>query len=227
MLAQILAGPFHLAARLRRARAVHPRGRTYAGTLRVSGRLPALDEGTDREVVVRVSKATPTPDGLPDVLGIALRVPTGVGPVDLLFATTGKRPGLRHLLRVRGSFTHAVYTTLLPYDVGGRTRVLALLPATARRVPGRLDRLDDAVTYAPLVFTLATATLTGPWEPCGTLEIRTPLPAGPPGDDAFDPQLNSLSDLHPTGPLQTLRRRAYDASRRGRGQPAPLERAHR
>jgi hypothetical protein len=227
LLSEILAMPFRLAVRLRRARAVHPKGRTYAGMLWASGRLPALDGGTGREVIVRVSKVTPTPGGLPDVLGIALRIPTGVGPVDLLFATTGKPPGLRHLPRARGSFTHAVYTTLLLYDIGGQTRVLALLPATARRVPGRLDLLDGAVTYAPLVFNLATATLTGPWEPCGTLEIRTPLPAEPPLDDAFDPQLNSLPGLRPTRPRQALRRLTHAVFCHGRGRPTPFRRAAR
>lgn len=223
-IAKILAVPFGAAARLRHARAVHPRGRTYAATLRVTDTGLADLLGEERHVVVRLSKATATPGGFPDVLGVAFRVPADAGPVDLLLATTGSRPGLRHLLQVRRSFGDAVHTTLLPYSVHGRIRMLALLPATTRRISCDMATLDAAIATGPLPFTLATASLTGPWEPCGTLEIHTPLPDGSPDTDAFDPEINNLPALHPAGPLRRWRLLAYAASRHGRGQPFAVPR---
>ncbi|HEX2312644.1 MAG TPA: hypothetical protein VHJ17_02865 [Thermomonospora sp.] len=217
-LAAALTLPFEVAARLRRARAVHPRGRSYRGTLVISAAGPPPPGEYD--VVARLSKATSTPGGAPDVLGVAVRVPAAAGPVDLLFATTGLAPGARHVLCVRRSFLAGAYTTLLPYDVGGHTRVLGLVPADPdRHVPTRLAVLDAEVTARPLRFTLVTAGLISPWRPSGTLEIHTPIPEDSEGTAAFDPQLNNIPGLHPTGPLQTIRRLAYARSRRGRHQP--------
>lgn len=221
MLDRILAVPFGMAARLRHARAVHPKGRTYAGTLRLTETASGLTGllGREQRVIVRISKATATPGRLPDVLGMAFRVHAADGPVDLLFATTGGSPVLRHLLRIRRSFSDAVHTTLLPYSVRGRVRMLGLLPVTARGVPSDLAGLDAAVAGSPLLFTMATASLAGPWEPCGALEIHTPLPDGSPDAEVLDPEINNLPALHPAGPLQRWRRQAYAASRRGRFLP--------
>ncbi|MBA9003940.1 hypothetical protein [Thermomonospora cellulosilytica] len=220
MIARILSIPFQVAARLRHDRALHPRGRNYRATLHLTGTVNAPIEKGDHDVVVRISKSTSTPGGLPDVLGVAFRVHAAAGPVDLLFATTGTGPVARHLLRVRRSFT-VPYTTLLPYDVGGRVRVLGLLPAPGRRIPCDLDALDAAISAGPLAFSLVTAALSGSWEPWGTLRVHTPLPGGSSDTEAFDPQLNCLPGLRPTGPFQRFRRLSYARSRRGGDRPAP------
>ncbi|WP_067824161.1 hypothetical protein [Actinomadura kijaniata] len=219
MLSRIVSVPFETAARLRHGRALHRRGRTYAATLRVTEPLPGLAAERPYDVIARLSKALSTPGGVPDILGVALRVSTDDGPLDLLFASTGRLPGLRHVLLPRASYTQGAYTTLLPYDVAGETRVLALLPTTRRTVRTGDEELNAEVAVAPLTFALATATLTGPWRTRGVLEVRQPPVRDLP--DAFDPQLNRLPGLHPTGPFQSVREAAYDASRRGRHEPAP------
>ncbi|TNY36887.1 phosphodiesterase [Thermomonospora catenispora] len=224
MIAEILSVPFQVAARLRHDRALHPHGRDYRATLHLIGTMNTPLEAGDHEIAVRISKSVSTPGGLPDILGVAFRVPAAAGAVDLLFATTGTGPVTRHLLRVRRSFT-VPYTTLLPYEVGGDLRVLGLLPAPGRRVPCDLAVLDAAIRTEPLTFELATASPAGRWRPWGTLRIHTPLPGGSPEAGAFDPQLNRLPGLRPAGPFQRFRRLSYARSRRGAGRPAPGRRA--
>jgi hypothetical protein len=105
----------------------------------------------------------------------------------------------------------------MPYSVRGRTRALALLPATRRVAPVDRDSLDAVVAASPLAFRLAVAPLAGRWEVCGTLEVRRPLLDHLPETEAFDPELRNVPDLRPTGPFQTFRRLAYAASRHASG----------
>src|SRR5687768_17053921 len=96
---------FHAAAagaRLRGARLMHPRGRAFTGTLVMlpgaTGRpgygaasRPLGGESRHR-VTVRLSKATATPSGWPDVFGIAIRLGGRLSPVDLLLTSSNPRP---------------------------------------------------------------------------------------------------------------------------------------
>ena len=63
--------------------------------LRTGARL--LDGSGRYRVTVRVSKATPTPRGWPDVFGLAIRW----AGVDLLLSSSNRRPLLRHLFLPR------------------------------------------------------------------------------------------------------------------------------
>lgn len=203
-----VAAVFTRLARLRGARVFHPRGHSYDATFTDAGLLPGSGTST---AVVRVSKAVPTPAGWPDVLGIAVRLR---GPVDLLFATTGDRPGLRHLLMPRGGFLNGIYTTLLPYEIAGEQRLVALRPLrTGAPVGTDLDSFDHAL---PVTFTVLSAPLTGGWRRCGELHVHTRRAADVPW---FDVHEHSLPGLRPAGPLQSLRRRAYRGSRAGRAHP--------
>lgn len=213
-LGKVVTRSFETAGRLRHARVFHPKGRMFGATLRLDGD-ELFGEPGPREVVVRISKGTSTPGALPDVLGIAVRVPTSTDPVDLLFASSGGLPVLRHALMPRRSFTGGPYTTLVPYRVEGRARVLGLMPPRGRSIPALLSVLDDAVAAAPITFVFCSAAPAGPWARHGVLEIHSPMKDDPPS--AFDPQLHRLPELRPIGPLQTLRRLAYQGSRRGRG----------
>lgn len=213
--ANAVTAAFSGIARLRQARVFHPRGRSFDATFVDAGLLPGAGTG---DAVVRVSKAIPTPGQWPDILGIAVRLQ---GPVDLLFATTGGRPGLRHLLMPRAGFMDGLYTTLLPYEVAGDTRVLALRPERAAGPTGvRLDTFEAAL---PVTFTVLSAPLTGGWRPCGELIVHTRRSADVPW---FDVHAHCVPELRPAGPFQSLRRRAYAGSRRGRGLGAagPVER---
>ncbi|WP_232835394.1 hypothetical protein [Actinocorallia populi] len=211
-------GAFGAASRLRGGHVFHNAGNIYVATLTIDRGdfLRGETEHRTYEAVARFSRALALPGGLPDILGIALHIPTGEGMIDLLFATTGRRPGMRHVLLPRRSFTSGAYTTLLPYSIKGRTALLGLFPQGHRRIPARLGPLDEAIAAAPLSFRLASASLLGRWRPHGTLRVHTPWA----GEDlgAFDPELHNVPELHPTGPFQTFRRKAYQGSRRVRGE---------
>lgn len=221
-------------ARLRGNRLFHPVGRVFDGTLSVFGtpdnyyRTPLLDRTQVHEVIVRLSKATSTPDGWPDVLGLAVRLgnPPGptAGPFDLLLATTSPEPVLRRLLFVPRRQFAVAYGSLLPYRVGGRLRLLGALPDGRSR--GRNASLDDAAALVRdpgLGFYLAEAATFSDWRPFAKLTLRLRDPdrdEDPNGDNlCFDPVRNSLSTLYPAGLFNALRSPAYEGSQHGRGAP--------
>jgi hypothetical protein len=203
-------------ATARRARLLHPHGVVFHATFTVTEPrdhgVPLLDRPGEHPALVRLSKASSTPRALPDVLGLALRIDNAGGDgrsLDLALATTGSRPGLRHLLAPRRDFA-VLYSSLLPYQVGDRRLLVAAVPADAsRRVPADLATLPGAV---PLVFRIAVAEPTGPWRPVATLTL-TDTHHGT--DPRFDVVANALDGFRPHGWLNRLRGPAYRASRRG------------
>nr|WP_055502616.1 hypothetical protein [Nonomuraea pusilla] len=196
-----------LVAALRRGRALHPRGMLLAGTIQIEN--PVLGERGEHEVLARLSKGLSVPGRLPDVLGLAVRLPDGV---DLLLSTGlfGRVPFPRR------SFTSGPYSSLTSYRCGARVRPLVARPEGpwAPADPALLPRA------LPLVFHLWTGT-----RYLARLLLREALPGR---DLTFDPVLNSRPDLHPVGRLQRLRRDVYAGSREGRdaaltGHPTPAE----
>lgn len=206
-----VGGPARLVARLRHGRALHPRGLMVAATLEVVGGaalgVPVLDAPGAYEALARLSKGGSLPGGLPDVLGLAVRLP---GPLDLLLSTCGAVPWL---LRPRTDFTAGPYSTLVPYTSGtGSVWIVAwpegpAAPADPRLLPGVLGR-------GPLLFHLHAVQKDRPAVKVATLRVRTPLPEV---DVAFDPVLNSHPLLCQPGWLRRLRRGAYLGSRQARG----------
>src|SRR4051794_17635044 len=95
---------------VRRPRPIHSTGLLLEGSIR---RLPATaatsgvrwiderDAEVEDGVTARFSRGAGLPAVLPDVLGLALRVPAEHGPADLLLSTTGLGPAGRFLLRPR------------------------------------------------------------------------------------------------------------------------------
>lgn len=203
----VLAGVFGAAGRLRPAtKPLHPRGRVSAATLeRVGLREPTgvewLDGAGVDEVLVRLSRSVGLPEPLPDVLGLAIRVPLqSGGPGDLLFATTGSGPIGRFVLApARDAAT--TYSTLLPYRAPGGSLLLAAAGAT--------NRAGD------LRFDLQVASPRGPWRRFGTVTL---FPE-PPTDEyvAFDPMTNTIPGLEPYEWVRQLRARSYRAARHSRG----------
>lgn len=177
-----------------RHRAFHPNGTAFSAELTLEPNAP-VPLGPDRIVpaVVRLSRATGVPPPLPDVHGIAVRVPSLHGPghdQDLLFATTWRR----HLLRpVRGNKA-VEHSTILPYEHAGERFVFGALPS------------------GPQSYTLHSAPVGGRWGPAwGELRLEAELPATVAEELRFDP-FNTAPDLRPVGPFSRLRRPAYDAS---------------
>src|SRR5690349_21810855 len=101
---RIVGVPLGALARWRRGKPMHPRGAVFDGRLeRGTGRtpfgVPWLDEPAEEQVVVRLSRGTGLPPALPDLLGLAVRMPDG--PVDLLLTSAATGPLLRLLPRPR------------------------------------------------------------------------------------------------------------------------------
>ena len=194
----VLGGVFRAAGTLRpTAKPLHPRGRLRRGTLVRDGGQPGvgaplLDEpGTD-DVLVRVSRATGLPAWLPDVHGLAVRVPTADGHGDLLLASTGWGPVSRYVLTGSRDPGGRPLTTLLPYRTAGG---LVLLGARF------LD--EDTVE-------LAYAVGAGAFRTFGRIELGEEL------DDpviAFDPVRQQLPGLEVPGWVVRLREPAYAGAR--------------
>ena len=210
-------------ARVRSARVFHPRGETFHGVLDVSGAgdfgAPLLDRPGRRRALVRLSKAAGAPWRLPDVLGLAFRVDDPGQPgkhVDFALATAGQRPGLRHVLMPANDFAAATYSSVLPYEIGGRQRLIGALPVVdPPSLPVTLSDLRKAVAEQPVSFRIAVAELFGPWEPVGTLTLEVPAEIT---DDelCFDVISNQGVGIKPIGWLQRVRLPAYRGSQRGR-----------
>jgi hypothetical protein len=85
---------FTALARLRAARAFHPRGALFAGRMELDGLASptvAVLGATTHPALVRVSKGAGTRGRLADLLGLAVRLTDlPEGPVDLLHTTVGR-----------------------------------------------------------------------------------------------------------------------------------------
>jgi hypothetical protein len=113
------------------AKPLHPRGRVHQATLRhLAPDRPTgvawLDTPAEERVLVRVSRAVGLPRVLPDIQGIAVRVPLEDGTADLLFASTGTGAVTRFLLTPAWRPQDRPLTTLLPYRSPGGPLVLGL-----------------------------------------------------------------------------------------------------
>lgn len=207
-LGRALGGVFYLVgrARLGHIKALHPRGEVWPGVL--TRRHPTkrtgvawLDEPGRDEVVVRRSRSAGLPAPLPDVLGLAVRVPLGSGGHgDLLLASTWPGRWGRYVARPAWRYDAVPYCSLFPYRTALGPLVLGAVP-----VPERRDHYE-----------LVWARPTGPWQPFGTLV--TASAQGEPADTevTFDPVLHVLPGLEAYGCAAELRRYAYAASRQAR-----------
>jgi hypothetical protein len=200
---KVLAGLFGAVGRLRPAdKPLHPRGTVRAGRLRRFGLAAPcgvawLDEPGADEVTVRLSRAVGLPAWLPDVMGLAIRVPLSADShADLLLASTGLGTLSRYVLVPARDPSHATYSTLLPYRTPVGPAFLAARPAGDRR------------------FQLSVAIGGGRWSQFGVLDLGSPMP--PAAEPAFDPMTNTFPDLPPYEWVARLREGAYRAARRSR-----------
>ncbi|MFC3688048.1 hypothetical protein [Aquipuribacter hungaricus] len=143
----------HRVARLRGAAALHPRGVVQHCTLQVPGGAGTgcglLDEPGTHTGVVRLSRSAGLPTWLPDVGGVAVRLPglgAGGHPLDLLFSTAWR------WVFVPSSLSRTC-SSLVTFRTGtGRALLLGARPA------------DDG-------FDMLMATPAGPWRTWGRLVV--------------------------------------------------------
>lgn len=190
--------------RLRDAKPLHPDGTVIEGRLEITDPAPALQlplfgERKNLPCLVRVSRAVGTPEPLPDIGGVALRLspdaPLG-SQADLLFATTGTSRVGRWVLLPRLRPDQAPLTTLLPMESVSGPVLFALFPEA------------DATAYR-----MTWARPSGRWNPLGRITLGTPLsPPDPPL--RFDPIENPVPGLSNYPVVQRIREPAYAAARR-------------
>jgi hypothetical protein len=167
-------------------------------------------DGGERAALVRISRGGGLPEAVPDVRGCAIRVVDAHGPgrdQDLLLASSLSRPVGRHVLMPGRDFGGAFYSSLLPYDVGGRRLVFGA--AVAGRAGTTLDEVERSVARGPLRIHLLAASPLGRWE--GVAEVTLERLAHEAGDLRFNPWVTG-GGIEPVGMLQALRDPAYRAS---------------
>jgi hypothetical protein len=217
-------------ARSRQHRFLHPLGRSFTGHLDVWGVASSgsrlIDRADRHPVTVRVSKGGGTPPGVPDVLGLAVRV-HGPGPdegLDLLLSTAGRTGVLRHLPVPRRTFD-TWYSGILAYRTDGLPARRVFLGAVPDPGGAELGRTLDAVVAAATAPGAALLMLAD-GVPFGRLSFGAVLSPEADAALAFDPVRNTTADLHPTGLIHASRAWAYRASQRWRGvRPARPDRA--
>lgn len=180
---------------------LHPRGVVVTGRLFRTGLAestgsPWLDEPGEDDVLVRISRAIGLPTSLPDIHGLALRVPLDAGHGDLLFAQTGWGRLSRFVLTAGKDVCDRPMTTLLPY----------------RTASGPL--LLGARCTGVETFEIACAPAGGDW--CHVADLRvSSAPAADQGVD-FDAVRHQVPGLEQYPSVVRLREPSYSQARASR-----------
>jgi hypothetical protein len=193
----VLTTVFRVLAKARHARALHPRGVQMTGELSGTPPFPA-----QAGVTVRLSKGAGTGEGKPDVLGVALRVPTETGDWDLLLSSTGTGQRTRLLPKFVRRWRDARLGTLAPYRYSGELLWFMAVP-------------DE--NEPPTRFTIHASGRDAEWRQVAQVTLHPHDSTDTPV--AFDPVLNRPPEME-LAPrwLALLREQAYEGSRRGRGE---------
>jgi hypothetical protein len=196
----LTALPFALASRLRRSKVFHPKGEVRDARVTLSGRpgIGFLGEPGEHQAVARLSRGVGLPESVPDILGLALRLPDVHGPgrhQDFLLATSADAPVAHHVLIPAAGPQQRPYSSLLPYRAGGDAFLIGALPGPAA------DR-----------YQLAVAAINGRFEPIGEIEL---LGARPDLDEITFNPWNTGGGISPSGFLNRLRAYVYPASQAG------------
>jgi hypothetical protein len=220
--ADIAGFPVQVGAAIRGARVFHPNGVLARGTLQ---RIAADGAGlpiADCDVVARVSKGVGLPGTIPDVLGLAIRMPPHPGdraPWDILLASAAGTGAVARMIPFPArAFSDAVLSSLQPlhHDDASwwlRARVSPQTPQAGVA----LDGVEQQIREHTLVFDLEQARGTGPYEPLASLTLTDPVTESDYPNIGFDPVLNTTRDVDPEPNwLSGTRKLAYRYSRKGR-----------
>jgi hypothetical protein len=199
-----LGGVFRAVGAVRpTAKPLHPRGVVRHATLHRHGveppvGVPFLDMVATDQVLVRESRAVGLPRPLPDVHGLALRVPNPDGTHgDVLFSTNGFGWLTRFLLVPTRTTYGRPMTTLLPSDTAAGPVLLGVHELEA----GRLE--------------LSFAVREGPWHAFGELRLSD---RASDEEVSFDAVRHTLPGLDQYAAVRRIREPAYDAARASRGE---------
>ena len=214
---RLVAVPLGALARRRQGKPMHPRGAVLDAVLERSGGpadwgVPWLAGPAREAAVVRLSRGGGLPAPLPDLLGLAVRVPDGDRPVDLLLSTTGSGRWTRFLPVPRADAA-TTYTSLMGYRCAAGTVRLAAVPDGPAALPS--DPGPVAATAPGTAFRLLAARGAGAWVPFARLVLGQPA-------DPLDPDLHLDAVRNPPpgmladGPMARFRAPAYAAAQRAR-----------
>ena len=221
-LAGLSAGGFAMLSAIRRNRVFHPVGEAFDGALGwetpsdAPEALRVLDG--NHEVIVRFSRGAGLPEPMPDVLGIAIKIPAGATTKeqDLLLASCGAPPVTRNLLVPAKSFFRCTFSSVLPYRAGEETFLFgAHADATLKDREGDFGDLQQLASEGTLRFELLFAGLTGDWSRLGTLDVTGQRSQETAHELKFNPW-NTQGGIEPAGPLNTLRLATYRSSQKAR-----------
>jgi hypothetical protein len=165
--------------------------------------------------VVRFSRGAGLPAPLPDLLGLAVRLPDGDRPVDLLLSSTGRGRWTRYVPVPRADAA-ATYSSIMGYRSPAGTLRLAAVPETPEHLPS--DPEPVAAEAPGAAFTLLVARGPGDWLPFARLGLGAPAAELDP-DVRFDAVRNPPPGLVADGPMARFRAPAYAAAREGRSRP--------
>jgi hypothetical protein len=218
-----LAVPLQWGAAIRHRRVFHPDGILTTGSI---ARLAPHGEGLPIEdtehVVARISKGVGTPGPLPDVIGLAMRLPAlpfAATPWDILLASAGTGTaarvlGVRPVLR----WTGQSMSSLMPLRYDGGVWWISARMATGVGTFGvSLASVRERLRTDGIEFDIAQARGAAAFRPLARLTVRGVTEAAESRDVAFDPVRHTTPGvrLMPTW-LSTFREQAYERSRRGR-----------
>lgn len=216
-------------SKLRGARVVHPVGAAYRATLTVYPErnryygVPLLDVPAQFDAVVRMSRALGTPEGLPDFLGLAIRLLDAHGEgahQDLLINTAGRVPLARQVFLPTGGFLGRTYSSVLPYSLDGTRYYFGARPVReAGSLLHRFSSVDRAASQGRLRFRIVVARPYSTWRHVATLRIYERLPDDVAESLTYDVFRHTGGGIEPAGVLQSLRREAYRMSQRARPRP--------
>jgi hypothetical protein len=213
-----VAVPLGAIARLRAGKPMHPRGVVADAVLARTGgpglpEVPWLAGPAEDPATVRLSRGAGLPPGFPDLLGLAVRVPGGDGPVDVLLSSAGRGRLTRQVPAARRDAA-TTYTSIMGYRSDAGTLRLAAWPAAGTGpLPAEPAALAAALGGAE--FVLAVARGAGPWRPFGRLRLLRPV-EDVDRDVRYDAVRHPPPGLVPDGPMARFRAPAYATAHRAR-----------
>lgn len=208
------AGVFAGLSRLRGKRFFHPDGVACEATIAFLPTSFDLPFSGDTSALVRLSRGIGVPGSLPDVFGLAVKLPEPEH--DFLFATSGASPVARHLLFPASGAFRFPYSTVLPFELDQRLVVFGARPHPATGTSGArsISQIAELVASQGARFELSVVAVGSKrWEVFASLMIERLYH----GDISFNPW-NCRAPLVPAGPLNRLRLETYEASQASRAE---------
>ena len=210
--------PIRFGAAARHRGLFHPAGVLAEGILeRVAPPADGLPMNSC-DVIARISKGVGLPGALPDIAGLAWRIPPpqdlhSCGPWDVLLASTAANSRL--ILAPARNWSSTTFSSLMPLRFRGDLWWVRARVATAIDEPGlSLDTINNQLDAGEIDFDIDQAPATGRFAPLARLTLRNLDPSS--DDIAFDPVLHSDDEVELVPRwLAAIRRAAYRRGREG------------